>query len=247
MNEDSKSKKAIKTSIISFILVLVAAIIALIILRYHVEGEENMPFEVSQLLVVSTAEGYQKDQNSKKNWDVNIYQTNDIYLNIKKNKNYKDTEIIKSIKIQNIKVEENPTVGNINIYIPDGENQTYSYSEKSKRNSEIVFEGDKKSDIKNLKISNQGGTILFRIVNDTQKRYTSNEEVLKHDGTLLKKVGIKNEEIKLKISFEIVICLESDKSFVGMVEIELPAEDITSQGIANFDKKDVKDIVFKRE
>lgn len=247
MEENSKFKKIIKTNILIFIIVLAIAVIGVIILKYHVEGEQNMPFDLSEILVVSTAEGYQNDNSNKVNWDVELYQTNDVYLNIKKNKNYKDTEIIKNIEIKNINIEEKPLVGDISIYLPSSQEQTYNYEEASKVDSKIIYEGDTKSDIKNLKISNQGGTIIFRVVNKTGKTYTSNEDELKHDGTLLKKVDIDSNDIKTKISFEIVINLESDISFTGKVILELPIGDVATQGITNLNKEDTKDIVFKRK
>lgn len=247
MEENSRLKKIIKRSILILVVVLAIAVIGLIILKYNVEGEQNMPFQLSELLVVSTAEGYQEKESSDKNWDVEVYQTNDIYLDIKKNKNYKDTEVIKSIEIKNITVDENPKIGNISIYIPNSEEQTYKYGDENKINNEIIYEGDTKSDIKNLKIANQGGKIIFRVVNKTGKRYTSNENELKHDGTLLNKVGINNNDIKYKISFDIVINLESEVTFTGNVELELPTGDITTQGITNLNKTETSDVIFKRE
>lgn len=247
MEENSIFKKIIKRNVLFFILVLAIALIGLIILKYHVEGEQNMPFDLSEILVVSTAEGNQKEETGDNNWNVDIYQTNDVYLNIKKNKNYKDTEIIKNIEIKNINIDEKPSIGKIELYVPSNENEIYNYEENHKINSNIVFDGDKKSDIKNLKISNQGGIIVFRIVNKTGKEYISNDEELKHDGTLLQKAEVNNEDIKAKISFDIVITLESGVSFSGKITIEIPVDDVTTQGVTNLDKKDMKDVVFKRQ
>lgn len=247
MEENSKIKKMIRTSIIIFILVLIIAIIALIILKYHVEGEQNMPFELSELLVVSTAEGYQEEESEDNLWDVEIYQTNDIYLTIQKNKNYQEIETIESIEIKNIKVNETPTVGKISFYLPESEEQDYQYSDEKEIVSDIVFEGDTKSNISELKIANQGGNILFRIVNKTGERYLSNEDELKHDGTLLQKVGLKQDDVKMQISFDIVINLESEISFVGNVILDLPSGDIANQGISSIDKNQIEDIIFKRE
>lgn len=247
MEENSKWNMIVKRSIFAFIIILIAAVIGLIILKYSVEGEQNMPFNLSEVLVISTAEGYQEKQTDENKWNVDILQTNDVYLNILKNKNYKDKEIIREIKISNINIEEDPKVGKISIYIPDENNQTYNYEARCKVNSEIIYSGDIKSDIKNLKISNQGGTIIFRIVNETGKQYISNEDELKHDGTLLKKVGISTDDITSKISFDVTICLESDISFTAKISLKLPVGDITTQGVSSIEKKDIEDIVFKRE
>lgn len=247
MEENIRTKKIIKRSIIAFILVLFIAIIALMILKYHVEGEQNMPFELSDLIVISTAEGYQEKESEENKWDVEVYQTNDIYLTIQKNKNYKEVETIKSIEIKNIKVDDAPKVGEISFYLPETEEQTYNYNKENKIIDSIKFEGDIKSNISELKIANQGGNILFRVVNKTGKRYVSNEDELKHDGTLLEKVNLEQKDIKMQISFDIVINLESEISFVGNVKLELPSGDIATQGISSLDKSQIEDIIFKRE
>lgn len=247
MREDSKFNKAIRNSIWIFIIALAITFICLIILKYHVEGEQNMPFEVKEFLVVSTAEGYQKKEAKKNNWEVEIYQTNDIYINIKKNKNYKSTEIIKSIRIENIHIDNEPKQGEIEIFIPSSDEQVYNYKEKYKIENEITYEGDTKSDLKNLKISNQGGTITFRILNKTGKEYISNDDELRHDGTLLNKVNLSTEDIRTEVSFDIIINLESDISFFGNVTLQLPTGNIETQGITSLDKKDIENIIFKRE
>lgn len=245
MEENKKWQKVVKISIVAIIIVLILFVIGIIMLKYNVEGEQNMPFNISDVLVISSAEGYQEKEASSK-WNVDIYQTNDIYLDIKKNKNYKDKEIIKSIEISNIQIQ-NPTVGNIEMYRPSGDGKTYEYSEEYKIGESIKFEGAKKSDIKNLKVSNQGGKILLRILNNTGKQYTSNEDEIKHDGTLLNKVGITNEDVKFTISFDIKIELESGITFNGNLKIDLPKGNIINQGTASSHETDVKDVVFKRE
>lgn len=247
MEENIRIKKMIKRSVIVFVLALMIAVIALIILKYHVEGEQNMPFELSDLLVVSTAEGYQEEESEDDKWDVEVYQTNDIYLTIQKNKNYKEVETIKSVEIKNIKVDEKPVVGKISFYLPESEEQTYQYIEKKEIVSDIAFEGDTQSNISELKIANQGGNILFRVVNKTGKRYLSNDDELKHDGTLLSKVGLTQEDVQMQISFDIVIHLESEVSFVGKVTLNLPSGDIATQGISSLEKNQIEDIIFKRE
>lgn len=247
MGEDKKRKKLILRSFISFLLVLIIMGIALVILRYHVEGEQNMPFELSDLMVVSTAEGYQEKEVKDTRWNVDIYQTNDVYITIKKNKNYKSSEPIKKIEIKNIQIDEKPQVGEINFYIPSNNEKVYEYIKEKEIIDKVSFEGDTKSDISNLRIANQGGTILFRIVNKTGKKYISNEDTLKHDGKLLNKVDLGIEQIKTKVSFDISIVLESEVSFVGKIILDLPSGEIITQGISNLDKNQIDDIIFKRE
>lgn len=248
MNDKSKINKLILKSAYVVIIVLIIAVIALLILKYQVEGEKNMPFKLSSIIIVSNAEGYQEKQNDDYKWDVEIYQNNDIYLNIEKNKNYKKTEAIKSIVIDNIKINKEPQVGKIEIYRPSSNNlQTYDYKEEYKIADKIEYIGETESDIKNLKISNQGSTLIIRILNKTGTRYTSNAEEFEHSGELLDKAGISYEQIKTKISFNVTILIESGISFKANVELELPVGNIAKEGSSSLEITDTKNIVFKRE
>lgn len=248
MDNKSKVNNLILKSAYITIIILIIAVIALIILKYNVEGEKNMPFKLSSIIVISNAEGYQEKENKEYLWDAEIYQINDIYLNIEKNKNYKDEEIIKSVIIENIEIDPKPLIGNIEIYRSSNEEKNlFSYSEEYKIKDKLEYIGDTTQDLKNLKISNQGNTLMLRAVNKTGKKYISNDNEFKHSGKLLEKVGISYEEIKSKVSFDLVINLESEISFRAKVELELPIGDIVKEGASSLEIKDMKNIVFKRE
>lgn len=248
MEDKSKINKLILKSAYVLIIVLVIVVIALLILKYEVEGEKNMPFKLSSIIVVSNAEGYQEKENNEYRWDAEIYQNNDVYLNIEKNKNYKKTEAIKSIIIDNIKQNNMPKVGKLEFYRPSSDNmQTYSYEEEYKIIDKIEYIGDTKSDIMNLRISNQGNTLMFRVINKTGKVYKSNEDEFQHNGKLLDKVGISYEDVKAKLSFDLTIMLESGISFKTVIQIELPVGDIVKEGSSSLEITNMKDIVFKRE
>ena len=246
MNEKSKLNKLILKGAYAVIIVLIIAVIALLILKYEVEGEQNMPFKLSDIIVLSNAEGYQEKESKEYKWDTEIYQTNDIYLNIEKNKNYKETQIIKSIEIENIKINETPKVGEFAFYrVASNDKSLFNYKEDYKINEKIEYIGDIKSDLSNLKISNQGGTIILRAVNKTGKEYKSNEKEFEHSGKLLKEVKLLNEEIKSIISFDLIINLESEISFKANIKLELPVGDIIKEGYASTEI--TENIVFKRE
>lgn len=248
MNDDLKLNKLILKGAYAVIIVLIIAVIALLILKYEVEGEQNMPFKLSSIIVVSNAEGYEKEQSDDYSWNVDIFQNNDIYLNIEKNKNYKKEEVIKNIVIDNIQINEKPQIGEIEIYRPSTDSlQTYNYEEEYKIIDKIEYVGDTKADIKNLKISNQGNTLILRVLNKTGKNYKSNEKEFEHSGKLLDKVGIKYEQIKAKVSFDLTITIESGTSFKANIQIDLPVGDISKEGSSSLEITDIKDIVFKRE
>lgn len=247
MNDPKINKLILKSAYIT-IIILIIAVILLFILKYNVEGEKNMPFKLSSILVVSSAEGYQEQEDSNYKWNVEIYQNNDIYLNIEKNKNYKETEIIKSIEIENIKVNKSPIIGNVRFYRPAlEENTVFDNKEEYEIINKTEYFGDINTDLANLKISNQGGTLIIRAVNKTGKVYSSNEKELQHSGKLLNKIGISYEQIKTIISFDLIINLESDISFKANIKLELPVGDITKEGSSSIELKNMKDIVFKRK
>ena len=248
MDEQSKIKSLILKGVYFVIIVLIIAVIALLILKYQVEGEQNMPFKLSSIIVISNAEGYQEKENKEYKWDVQIYQNNDIYLNIEKNKNYKDVDAIKSIVIDNIQIDKKPQIGTIELYRPSEEGtMPFRYLDEYKITDSIEFQGDTQSDIKNLKISNQGSTLILRVLNKTGKNYTSNDETMEHNGRLLNKVDISYEEIKAKISFDLTLYLESDISYKTNIELELPVGNIIQEGSSNQEITDTRKIVFKRK
>ncbi len=76
--------------------------------------------------------------------------------------------------------------------------------------------------------------------------YSSNDETITHDGTILGKNGINYEEIKFKISFDITIEIVSGTKFTGRIEMELPREDITTKGMTDYKKTNFNDVIFKR-
>ena len=247
MNNDSKVNKLILKSAYVTIIVLIIAVISLIILKYNVEGEKNMPFKLSSILVISSAEGYQETENKEYLWDAEIYQTNDIYFNIEKNKNYKENEIIKSIKIENIEINKKPLVGNFNFYRASGEkNNLFKYDEEYEIKEDIEYIGDMETKINDLKISNQGGTIIIRAVNKIGKNYKSNDKEFEHNGKLLDKVGVEYEDIKATISLDLVINLESDISYRANIELEIPIGDILKEGSSSMEINNMKNIIFKR-
>lgn len=248
MTDDGRLKKIIIKSAYITIIFLIVIVIALLILKYQVEGEKNMPFKLSSVIIISNAEGYQEKENPDYRWDAQVFQNNDIYLNIEKNKNYKETEIIKSVVLENIKIDKKPQVGNIEFYRPsEDDKKIFNYNEEYLINEKIEYYGDIKSDLKNLKISNQGSTIILRAINRTNKNYTSNENELEHNGRLLNKVGISYEQIMTQVSFDLIINLESGISFRSTLDFQLPVGDIIKEGSSSIEIKDTRKFVFKRE
>lgn len=235
----------IKKNIALFVAVIILITVISIIIKYYVEGEKNMPFNISRVMVISSANGTQKEK-SKTKWDVELDQNNDIYINIVKNKNYTTKEIIDKVIIDNIKIEEKPEIGEIKIYRPSEEIQNFKNTEEYKIENSLEYQGGEEADITNLKIANQGGLIAIRCSNPKIGQYKSDEDTqISYDGTLLGKAGITSQQIKFKIGFDISIELKSGRKYKANVELEMPKGELEKEGTTNYEVNGKK-IIFKR-
>ena len=103
MFTDSK-KQMIKLVIAITILIFVLVIVGILMIKYEVEGETNMPFKLSKVIVVGTVEGVENGESDKK-WDFSIFQNNDIHFYIDQNAEKSQNLLIKSVKIDNINLK----------------------------------------------------------------------------------------------------------------------------------------------
>lgn len=244
MNREFKLK-ILKRSIIAILLVAIIFTIGMIILTYQVEGETNLPFQINKIVIVSSSEGIEKT-NSENMWSFDINQNNDIYLYIQKNDSYGRTEIIKEIKLDNFQILEPSKIGKLKMYKPSLEGIEIFYNTENNQAKEIIYTGELQSNIKEMKISNQGGLVVFRCANDKVGEYLSNDGTEINYNALLGGTSITNEQLKATISFDITIDLISNKTYNSTITLELPVGDIVNNPNANLEITDLNDIVFKR-
>lgn len=238
----SKKNKILHILTIAIFVILVCALAFFVIFKYQVEGEKNAVFDISKILVVSTVEGVSKDAPTAK-WDLNVNQNNDVYITIKKNGKKQDA--IKNVTINNVQIENAPAKGTLNLYKP-AETGLFKNDDKYKIENELIYAGSKEGSINNLEISNQGGTVIIRFCNANISTYTSNEdEQISHDGTLLTKTGVNVEEIKAKVSFDIIIETESGIKYKTTTNLDLPAGNILEEATSTTEIN-TEDLVLKR-
>ena len=242
--KDLTKTKSFHICMIMVIIVVILFVVGLLVLRYNVEGETNMPFNLSKIAIISTQEGMDDGQTNTR-WSFDVHQSNDIYLYIDKNDAYDKTEIIKSVRVDNFQIEAK-NQDNVKLYKPDAteENVIFQYNDEDMIQS-LEYTGDVESDLKNLKISNQGGIIAFRCSNNNVTKYQSDEEEVNHS-ELLKKAGITEEELKINLAFYLTITLESGKQYQAEIKTELPTGNVVEEGNTSTEITDLKDVVFKR-
>lgn len=228
------------------IIVVILFVVGMISLKYNVEGEGNPPFNLSKISVISNVDG--TDVNDEQNkWNLEINQNNDIYLYIKKNEDYKYTETISSVVLNNFNIIKEPKVGKVRLLKPDTniDSVIFKNTEENETGS-IEYKGDMDSSIKEMKVSNQGGLIVFRYAIKDIGNYISNEDEEINHNELLKKLAINNDDLKFEVSFDININLDSKKSYKANMKLELPIGNVVDDGIQSKENTDLENIIFKR-
>ncbi len=239
-------KQTIKLIIAVSIICLVLVTVAILMIKYEVEGETNMPFKLSKIIVVGTAEGLEKDKSNKK-WDFSIFQNNDIHFYIDQNEKVPQNLLIKSVKIENINVIEEPQKGIIKSYMPNSEEgRLFSYDEQFVVKEKLEYKGASQSSSTNLQIGSKGGTAILRISNTDIGSYSSDKDKqIEHDATLLEKIEATTEEIKFKVSFDFTI--ETTKAkYKSNIKLELPTGNLGEEKNCYLEIDDMNDIIFKR-
>ncbi len=240
-----KNKKIIHICIILAIIVIIFVVAGIIMLKYQVEGETNLPFELSRMIVVSTAESNEIEAAPDTKWNFSVSQNNDIYLEIQKNNEYTKSANIKNITFENFVIEKNNGAENIKLYRANSEGKVVE-DEAHLVGSSLTYKGEKDTNLDELKISNQGSIILLRSVNQNVCEVRSNDEEIVHDGTLLAKGNANLEDLNYKLSFDIIIETNRNIKYKGNISIDLPTGNIGTEGKAQLEKTDFSDVIFKR-
>lgn len=250
---DKERKKQIaKLSVAITILAIIIILVVTVMIRYQVEGDKNMPFNLSKIILISTAEGYEsedEENESEERWNFDIHQNNDMYFYIDKNENYSGEEkTIQNIAIENINITKAPQKGEIKVYMPNSvEGRVFENTDEFLVNDRLEYQGATESNPQTLEIGRNGGSALIRFSNTGISTYSSNEdEEIIHDGTLLEKVDVTNEEAVFDISFDLVITVENCK-YRANINMSLPCGNIVEEGTCSIEKTDMSDVIFKRE
>jgi hypothetical protein len=242
--KDITSKKYFHVVMIIIIIAIILFMLGIIILKYNVEGETNMPFYLSKISIISSSEGADKEAIDTK-WSFDVYQSNDVFLYIDKNEGYGKTEVIKSVEINNIQIEGNKK-DNIKIYKPDEQEEKLIFKNREENIVQsITYTGSMESNIKQLEISNQGGLVAFRCLNDNLAEYNSDDEEINHN-ELLKKSGVTQEDLEIKMTFDLIIKLENGKEYKSTISLDFPTGNVIEEGTTSTEITNLKDFIFKR-
>lgn len=240
-------KKSKQKYIVIFFLIIIFCTTFFVMYKYYVEGEKNIPFNITKLVVVSSAKTEDIEINENI-YEANVIQKNDIYLAIEKNRSYSEEDAIKKITINNFQKVQNGKIGNVLIYRPSTGTNKFDYTENFEIKDSIEFVGAKETNLQleNMTISNQGGVIeLSVIINDLGKITYYENDNISTDGSLLKKLQLTSNDIKHILSFDMIIELTGGNTFKTTIIIEMPIGDIITEGVST-EEMDLTKLVFKR-
>ncbi len=233
--------------IVSIVLFLIAVLI--IILRYQNVGETSLPFTVNKILFVSTVDAEKVDDPNNM-WNISVDQVNDVFVYIDKNSEEDSERLIKEIRFENFNITQSPKKGNVVLYKATGDintNNLYLNSSEDCMSSGLTFVGGEIDDMKNLEIANIGGVCGYRFaIKDLGSFISSEGEEVVYDGSLLSRLGINNDELKFKVSFDMIIVTDNNVSYKGSFEYELPTGNIVETGKGSTEITDFSNVIFKR-
>lgn len=230
------NKKIFHVIMIVIMVFVILCIAGILVLRYQVEGESNMPFEITKISLVESVEGVGEP--------LSVNQNNDIYIYIEKNSGYGKTEIIEEVQINNIIINKQNEKGEIKLYKPVVDEKRMFISSEENEISEITYVGGLESNIKEQKISNQGGIVTFRYGINNISQYIGNGG-LDHS-QLLKLTNITEGDLKTNLAFDIIIKLTSGKKYQATINLDIPTDEIIEKGVVGKEITDLEDIIFKR-
>ena len=241
-----ENKEKIKWFItIGFIVMSFIIVLALMIV-YHYDGEIRMPFVLDKILIVSSADGKNNSTDDTK-WNIDINQYSDIYIKISKNDKVNKTEFLKSVRIENMTIE-NSDNNKVKFYMPNSGSgdSLFVYDDMYLFDRNLTYQAGVIDDAKTLKIGNQGGTIVFRTAKTNIANYSAeSKESINYNGLLLKNVNISSESLKYKIKFDLIIETTST-TYKTSLSYDVPVGKMEDEGISKLYVEDFDKIIFKR-
>lgn len=226
---------------------IMLVVIAMQLLKYHVEGETKLPFDLSKVLIISTADAVGKE-DSENLWDLSILQNNDIYIQIDLDRASAKNDTLRKVYLENFDIINAPQKGEPKIYRPTNDKDLiYLYKEENLVTNSLEYVVSNKNNIKNLEISKDGGLVSFSSSSINVAQYVSNDDSeIKYDGTLLKKADISEEQVKYDINFDIIVEMESKKKYKATITLTLPLNGLIDNGTVQKELESLDNIVFKR-
>ena len=269
-----KLKKAIKLSTVILVLAIVIAFAIFSVMKYEVEGEKEVPFKLGKIIVISSATSDDVDNSEQQGednnqvedgsvgqtideqqqqetesyiWNKKVIQTNDVYIYLDKNTEYEESQSIKSVKIENIKMLQNVKAGKIQVYMPNSlDDAVYKYINEFLVNSTLTYTGAEMDNKNNLQIGNQGGCVCLSFANVGLDQYKSNDDQeIQQGAAILEKMNVSNSDLKFKVAFDLVVEVQG-MTYRTNIVLDMPVDELVGQKETHTEITEFEDVVYKR-
>ena len=200
------------------------------------KNNENTIFSINKVVFFSSADSKLKT-GSVSNFTIeNLYTYTDIALFINNNSDtYTMENTLKSLKIENIKINNLPKIGTPNLYYKDLNKFANSeFLDENKINSMLDFTiiSDDTADFSTpVLYNNCANPIVLSLVNQnikTDYTITDTSIPITYDGTLLTRCNVNIQDIACSLSFDIYIVNNNNEKFKTTVYLEIPYSDSES-------------------
>ena len=149
--------------VIGISIFIILAVVGLIMLRYSVEGERNLPFDIEEIHIISTGGG-ETARAYDGAWRMELFQENQIYFSIARNERYRRNESITSVVFDNFSIETENESGETNFY-SFSEIGRFTLAEDYIIEEELKFTGAMETNLVEGQVNNQGGRVRFWSLN----------------------------------------------------------------------------------
>ena len=200
------------------------------------EKNKETIFTINKIVFFSSSDSKNKSSSTSNFTIENLYAYTDIALFIDNHINNQSEEnntenTLKSVKVTNIKLKKEPTVGSPNLYYKSIENFAKSeFQEDNKIDKELEFEvtAENEADLsKPVLYNNCANPITISYINQNVKTdytMTDTENPITYNGKLLKRCGVSIASIETSLSFDVELENNKNQKFRTTVYFSIPYE-----------------------
>lgn len=200
---------------------------------------QDNTFEISKIILFSSADATQNEVINRANWNVNISQFCDIAIcidNHSESNGLSSKNTITSLYIDDIQFLETPSLGTPLLYyknVDDFGKLSYSENNKIQDNlsySIIPYEHEKDTSKPEIYDSSFSPICIGFVNQNIKTDYTISDisSPLTYDGSLLKKCNVVLSSISCKISFKLHLISQDNKHYISNITLDIPLKDSNS-------------------
>ena len=241
-----------------FFIILVILIVGVFYIKNKNEkndeiSKSNNEFIINKIQFYSTANAISNTTSYQNpEWNLKVYQSTDIAIYVDRlDQNISDKNYVTNLEILNIKPENsekeevcylNPELfGKSSLDLGAKIEESLKYNVINSDNKENTQEYDIP-----IYFQDCSNPITIRYINYLSNNYkVPNDKTLKYNGSLIKNLGLKIDDLNKNISFDLKITTRDEEERIKKINIEIPYENKNKSILdGDFEMKVKKNITF---